>query len=62
MTDREKLIELLETAESAVYWNSEDKTFIQKIADHLIANGVTFATDTNVGHCFSVSVTAKVIR
>lgn len=40
MTDREKLIELLESAESAVYWNSEDKTFIQKIAEHLIANGV----------------------
>lgn len=37
----EKLIELLESAESAVYWNSSDKGFIEKIADHLIANGVT---------------------
>ena len=46
---REKLIELLESAESAVYWNSSDKGFIDKIADHLIANGVTFATDNNVG-------------
>lgn len=41
MTDREKLVELLEAAESAVYWNSSDKSFIEKIADHLIANGVT---------------------
>lgn len=41
MTDREKLVELLESAESAVYWNSGDKSFIEKIADHLIANGVT---------------------
>lgn len=46
---REKLIELLESAESAVYWNSSDKGFIEKIADHLIANGVTFATDNNAG-------------
>ena len=38
---REKLIELLESAESAIYWNSDDNSFIQKIADHLIANGVT---------------------
>ena len=43
MTDREKLIELLENAESAVYWDSNDKGFIQKIADHLLANGVIFA-------------------
>lgn len=38
--DREKLIELLESAESAVYWDSTDKGFIQKIADYLLANGV----------------------
>ena len=37
----DKLIELLESAESAIYWNSEDKSFIEKIADHLLANGVT---------------------
>ena len=48
MTDREKLIELLEGAESAVYWDSSDKGFVKKIADHLIANGVTFAKDTTV--------------
>lgn len=41
MDTREKLIELLENAESAVYWNSSDGGFIGKIADHLIANGVT---------------------
>jgi hypothetical protein len=38
---REKLIELLEGAESAVYWDSSDKCFLEKIADHLIAHGVT---------------------
>ena len=31
---REKLIELLESAESAVYWNSSDEGFIEKIADY----------------------------
>lgn len=40
MIERRKLIELLESAESAVYWDSSDKGFIEKIADHLIANGV----------------------
>lgn len=37
---KDRLIKLLESAESAVYWNSEDKSFIEKIADHLLANGV----------------------
>ena len=41
MNDREKLIDILESAESAVYWNSDDRGFIEKIADHLIASGVT---------------------
>lgn len=41
MNDREKLIDILESAESAVYWNSDDCGFIEKIAEHLIANGVT---------------------
>jgi hypothetical protein len=40
MTDREKLIELLITA--------KDIITLGKQADFLIANGVTFATDTNV--------------
>lgn len=40
MSERERLIELLESAESAVYWNSSDQGFIQKIADHLLANGI----------------------
>ena len=44
MTDREKLIELLESAESAIYWNSEDEGFLHKIANHLLANGVTIQT------------------
>ena len=41
MSDREKMIDILESAESAAYWNSDDRGFIEKIADHLIANGVT---------------------
>lgn len=41
MNDREKLIDILESAESYVYRNSDDRGFIEKIADHLIANGVT---------------------
>ena len=49
MNDREKLIDILESAESAVYWNSDDRGFIEKIADHLIANGVTVSTDNNDG-------------
>lgn len=40
MTGREKLIKVLESAESAIYWNSSDKGFIEKVADHLIANDV----------------------
>ena len=40
MSNREKLIELMEEA----YFCS-----IESLADHLIANGVTFATDNNVG-------------
>lgn len=40
MSERERIIELLESAESAVYWNSSDQGFIQKIADHLLANGI----------------------
>ena len=45
MTDREKLIELLVSAESAFYWDGGDKGFVEKIADHLIANGVMFKED-----------------
>ena len=41
MTYRETLLKVLESAESAIYWNSSDKGFIEKVADHLIANGVT---------------------
>ena len=45
MTDREKLIELAKGTPDV--WMSE--TASEMIADHLIANGVTFATDNNVG-------------
>lgn len=40
MTGRETLIKVLESAESAIYWNSSDKGFIEKVANHLIANDV----------------------
>ena len=44
MTDRQKLIALI-NHEVVMY-------FAERIADHLITNGVTFATDTNVGDKF----------
>ena len=47
---RDKLVELLEKAESAVYWDSSDQSFVNKIADFLMVNGITFATDNNVGN------------
>ena len=40
MTGEEKLIKILESAESAFYWDSADKSFVEKIADHLIENDV----------------------
>ena len=49
---REKLIELIGSAQygnGSLIGNNFQKGFIEKIADHLIANGVTFATDNNVG-------------
>ena len=52
MTDREKLIEIISSTEygnGSLIGNNFQQGFIGKIADHLIANGVTFATDTNNG-------------
>jgi hypothetical protein len=48
---REKLIELLETVVSPneVLCDGEVLVSTARVADHLIANGVTFATDNNVG-------------
>lgn len=45
MTDREKLIELLD-----MNCGFTEEMPAEKLADHLLANGVTFATDTNVGN------------
>lgn len=42
---REKLIELLQSAPADIMGNHG----VGALADHLIANGVTFATDNNVG-------------
>ena len=47
MTDREKLIEMIVQGNIMAFGKSE--SFAEIIADHLIANGVTFATDTNDG-------------
>ena len=56
MTDREKLIELITEFQQSIVVGCRDDfgvTFIQTnndaLADHLLSNGVTFATDTNVG-------------
>ena len=50
-SDREKLIELLKgdlpyRSNEVAYWSDEH---IGALADHLLANGVTFATDNHVG-------------
>jgi hypothetical protein len=54
MTDREKLIELLLEIDSVCDASDcceccEEGCYTYRAADHLIANGVTFATDTNDG-------------
>ena len=54
MTDREKLIELLLSIPAmriGIRARSQGRGLMTAthIADHLIANGVTFATDNNVG-------------
>ena len=55
MTDREKLIELLKEADRKAYETVESRPLSHPFevweieADHLIVNGVTFATDNNVG-------------
>lgn len=46
MTDREKLIALLYNADDRAYWDTSNVEFLAKIADFLIANGVTCAADT----------------
>ena len=54
MTDREKLIELLLEIDSVCDGSDcceccPEGCYTHRAADHLIANGVTFATDTNDG-------------
>lgn len=46
MTDREKLIGLLSECSCIEGYGTD---LIEKKADHLLANGVTFAADTNDG-------------
>lgn len=44
MTDREKIADLIEDILDFLDWDHA-----YDVADHLLANGVTFATDNNVG-------------
>ena len=46
MTDREKLIEILRVP----IYPHLDADPAEVVADYLLDNGVTFATDNNVGH------------
>jgi hypothetical protein len=56
MSDREKLIELLNKAHEAYYKVCDfSKGYMETLADHLLNNGVAFATDTNDG-CKWISV------
>ena len=58
---REKLIELIGSVRYgniSLIRNNFQKGFIEKIADHLIANGVTFAEDINV-HSKWIPVTER---
>jgi hypothetical protein len=58
---REKLIEILETVVSPkeVLCDGEVLVSTERVADHLIANGVTFAEDNNVPSKW-IPVTEKV--
>lgn len=49
MNTKEKIIEILNGAESAVFWDGSDQGFIEKIANHLISNGVTLLPETGIG-------------
>ena len=55
MTDREKLFELIDDFDVL---NTPIDGFRHHLADYLIANGVTFATDNNVG-CKWIPVTER---
>lgn len=46
MTDREKLIELLDDIAHVYHFDAWENT--DRIADHLMSHGVTFAKDTDV--------------
>ena len=49
MNERERLIEMLNQAHQEYYAKLEvGKTYMEALADHLLANGVTVDKDTNV--------------
>ncbi len=47
--ERKRLVEVLEKSEGAIYWDSSNKNFIKKIADHLLDNGIGTKTPVKVG-------------
>ena len=55
MTDREKLTKLVDDILSFLPWGQISSHTAEEVADHLIANGVTFATDKNVGRWIPVA-------
>ena len=55
---RDKLIELLMDMPSGNSTYEEEERHIESVADYLIENGVTFATDNNVG-CKWIPVTER---
>ena len=57
MTDREKLIQLLKKAKKLFWLDRFSCDYYGFVADHLIANGVTFATDNNVGDKMTLTAT-----
>ena len=57
MTDREKLIELLDEGLDRINRGTLD-FMLEILADHLLAHGVTFAIDNNVGGKW-ISVTER---
>lgn len=55
MTDRKKLTGLVSDILEYLPWGQISSSTAREVADHLIANGVTFATDNNVGKWIPVT-------
>lgn len=55
MADREKLTELVKDVLDYLPWGQISSHTAKEIADHMVENGVTFATDNNVGRWIPVT-------